>query len=581
MDGLSAKKAGLKAFFRHYLPHYKHYKDKIVLAVAGMVLTSAATGAIAYMVKPLMDRIFIEKEVQMLYIVPVFIIAAFVAKGLGTFLQSYAMNFVGQDIIRQLRDRMLSHMMHLDMDFHFAFHSGELMSRINNDIARIQSAISSQLASFLRESLTAIVLLGVVVYQSPKLALYTLIIVPMVAWPVDILSKKLKKLSHVSQQKNSDLMTQLSENFANYEMIQSYNAQNYELERFKAFNRAFFETNMKTVKVQLMLTPILELVAAIAITIFIILGGREVLVHHTMTTGQFFSFLTALSLLIDPVRRIANLYSGFQNAIAAHERIQQIMHYKPMIRSGEKRLDRVESLTFENVTLRYGETVALRGISLTAKKGEVVGLVGDSGGGKSSMVNLILRFYDPAEGRVLVNGLDLREIDLKSLRDRIAIVTQRIYIANDTIVANVAYGDTSPDRKKVIEALKKANLWEYVESLPEGIDTILQEGGTNLSGGQRQRIAIARALYKEPDILILDEATSALDNKSEAAIMQTIYALKKDLIVFIVAHRLSTIENADTILVFERGKIVCRGAKAELERSCVTFQNLYRKEKGA
>ncbi|WP_236579159.1 ABC transporter ATP-binding protein [Hydrogenimonas urashimensis] len=570
----------LKEFFSAYLPLYRNYKEKIAYMVAGMVLTSAATGAIAYMVKPLMDRIFIEKDIQMLYVVPVFIIAAFVAKGLGTYMQGYAMSYVGHDIVRQLRDRLLSHMMHLDMDFHAAFHSGELISRINNDIERIKGAISSQLASFLRESLTAIVLLGVVIYQSPKLALYTLIIVPMVAWPVDYLSKKLKKLSHRSQEKNADLMKQLSENFANYEMIQSYNAQNYELVRFEHYNRDFFETNMKTVKVQLALTPILELVAAIAITIFIVIGGREVLINKTMTTGEFFSFLTALSLLIDPIRRISNLYGQFQNAVAAHERIQQILRYKPMIRSGEKCIDHVETIAFENVTLRYGDTVALKEISMTARKGEVVGLVGDSGGGKSSMVNLILRFYDPAEGSVKINGIDARDIDLKSLRSRIAIVTQRIYIANDTILANVAYGDTRPDRKKAIEALKKANLWSFVETLPEGIETILQEGGTNLSGGQRQRIAIARALYKEPDILILDEATSALDNKSEAAIMETIYALRNELIVFIVAHRLSTIENADTILVFEHGKIVCRGTKEELARGCVTFQNLYRKEKG-
>ncbi len=569
----------LKSFFAAYLPLYRNYKDKIVYAVAGMVLTSAATGAIAWMVKPLMDRIFIEKNVQMLYIVPIFIVAAFVAKGLGTYLQGYAMSYVGHDIIRQLRNRILRHMMHLDMDFHTAFHSGELMSRINNDIERIKGAISSQLASFLRESLTAVVLLGVVIAQSPKMALYTLIIVPMVAFPVDYLSKKLKKLSHRSQQKNADLMRQLSENFANYEMIQSYNAQNYEMARFERFNRDFFETNMKTVKLQLALTPILELVAAIAITIFIVLGGREVLVNHTMTTGQFFSFLTALSLLIDPIRRIANLYGQFQNAVAAHERIQQILHYKPMILSGEKRIERIETIAFENVTLRYGETVALQGISLTAKRGEVIGMVGDSGGGKSSMVNLILRFYDPAEGVVKINGIDAREIDLKSLRSRIAIVTQRIYIANDTIVANVAYGDENPDRKRVVEALKKANLWEFVQTLPEGIDTVLQEGGTNLSGGQRQRIAIARALYKEPDILILDEATSALDNKSEASIIETIYALKKDLIVFMIAHRLTTIERADTILVFEHGHIVCRGTKEELERGCVTFQRLYRKER--
>ncbi len=578
---MSRKREGLRDFFAHYLPLYKGYKKEVTAAVVGMVLTSAATGAIAYMVKPLMDRIFIEKDVQMLYLVPVFIIAAFVAKGLGTYMQSYAMSYVGQDVVRKLRDNMLSHLMYLGVDFHQKIHSGELISRINNDIERIQVAISTQLATFLRELLTALVLLGVVIYQSPRLALYTLIIVPMVAFPVDYLSKRLKKLSHRSQEKNADLLQRLSENFANYEMIQSYNAQAYEVERFRAFNRSFFETNMKTVRVQLMITPILELVAAVAITIFIILGGREVLIEGTMTTGQFFSFLTALSLLIDPVRRLSNLYSRFQNAVAAHERISQMMGETPSVVSGTRPLDAIERLTFEKVGLRYGQKRALEGIDLEIVKGEVVGLVGDSGGGKSSLVNLVLRFYDPTEGKVLLNGEDARCFDLQALRSRMAVVTQRVYIVNDTVLANVAYGDKAPNRKKVEEALKKANLWDFVASLPEGVDTILQENGANLSGGQRQRIAIARALYKEPDILILDEATSALDNKSESAVMETIYRLKESLMVLIVAHRLTTVERADTILVFEEGRIVCRGKKEVLERDCEAFRQLYRKEKGA
>ncbi|WP_456402925.1 ABC transporter ATP-binding protein [Hydrogenimonas sp.] len=565
----------MREFLRTYLPYYRGYTGLIVMAIVGMVMASAATAGIAYIVKPLMDRIFVEQDVQMLYIVPAFIVLAFVAKGLGTFMQSYALSYIGMDIIRKLRDRMLSHMMNLDMDFHFRYHSGELISRISNDILRIQNAISSEMAVFLREILTVFALLGVVIYQSPKLALYSLIIIPLAIYPVEVISRKIKKLSHTAQEQNSDLIASLSEIFANYEMIKSYNAQPYELERFKEHNRRFFETNIKTVKVQQMLVPILELVAAIAITAVIVIGGREVLIEKSMTTGQFFSFLTALSLLIDPLRRISGAYNRFQDAIAANERIQQIMHYKPMIVGGTKRLERVESIAFENVTLRYGETIALRGISFSAAKGQVIGLVGDSGGGKSSMVNLILRFYDPAEGVVRINGIDARELDVTSLRDRIAIVTQRIYISNDTIAANIAYGTTEPDRDRVVEALKKANLWSYVEALPKGIDTILSEGGTNLSGGQRQRIAIARALYKEPDILILDEATSALDNKSEAAIIETIYALKSDLIVFMIAHRLSTIERADTILVFEHGSIVCQGSKEELAAGCDTFRKLY------
>lgn len=565
----------MRHFLKTYLPYYRGYGIYITLAVIGMVMASAATAGIAYIVKPLMDKIFVEHDVQMLYIVPAFIIVAFVAKGLGTFMQSYALSYIGMDIIRKLRDRMLSHMMNLDMDFHFRYHSGELISRISNDILRIQNAISSEMATFLREILTVIALLGVVIYQSPKLALFSLVIIPLAVYPVEVISRKIKKLSHTAQEQNSDLIASLSEIFANYEMIKSYNAQPYELERFKEHNRRFFETNIKTVKVQQMLVPILELVAAIAITAVIVIGGREVLVHKSMTTGEFFSFLTALSLLIDPLRRISGAYNRFQDAIAANERIEQIFNHKPMIVGGTKRLESVESVAFENVTLRYGDTIALEDISFSAKKGEVIGLVGDSGGGKSSMVNLILRFYDPAEGVVRINGINSRELDVTSLRNKIAIVTQRIYISNDTIAANIAYAVNEPDRQKVEEALKKANLWEFVQSLPDGIDTVLSEGGTNLSGGQRQRIAIARALYKEPDILILDEATSALDNKSEAAIIETIYRFKDELIVFMIAHRLSTIERADTILVFEHGKIVCKGSRELLAKECETFKKLY------
>lgn len=564
----------MREFFKTYLPYYKNYKSKIFLAIIGMLLASGATAAIAYLVKPLMDKIFIEKNIHMLYILPVFIILAFVGKGVGAFMESYSLSFIAQDVIRKLREKMLRHMMQLDMDFHFKFHSGELISRISSDILRVQNAISSALPVILREIVTVIALLGVVVYQSPKLALFSLIIIPVAIYPVEAISRKIKKLSHKSQEINSKLTTSLSEIFANYEMIKSYNAQEYELSHFKKQNRDFFITNIKTLKIQQMLIPILELVAAISITVVIVIGGREVIITKELTTGEFFSFLTALSLLIDPLRRISTAYSKLQDAVAANERIQNILSFKPMIKSGEKKVKNIDNIKFENVTLKYDDATALENISFEAKKGEVIGLVGDSGGGKSSVVNLILRFYDPVEGKIKINEEDVKDFDVKSLRERIAIVTQRVYISNDTIAANVAYG-VKIDEKKVIESLKKANLWDFVNSLENGIYTILNESGTNLSGGQRQRIAIARALYRNPDILILDEATSALDNKSEAAIIDTIYALKNSLLVFMVAHRLSTIQKADKILVFENGHIVCQGNKEQLSKECETFKKLY------
>lgn len=569
----------MKQFFWAYFPYYKDYTGRIFQAFIGMLLASGATAAIAYLVKPVMDEIFVEKNLDMLTIMPIFVILAFVAKGLGTFMQTYALSYIGQDIIRRVRNKLLGHIMSQDLAFHWRYHSGELISRISNDITRIQTAISTEMATLMRESVTVLALFGVVIYQSPTLALYALVIIPVAVYPVEVISKKIKKLSHRSQENNSHLVSSLSEIFNNIEMIQAYNAKEHELGRFAERNLRFFQTNIKTVKVQQMLVPILELVAAIAIAVIIIIGGREVLVSESMSTGQFFSFLTALSLLIDPLRRISSAYNRFQDAIAAHERIEEMMCLESAIQGGEQKESHIHTIRFKEAGLKYGEKTALRGIDLAVDRAGMVGLVGDSGGGKSSMVNLLLRFYDVTGGQMLINGRPCQEFDLQWLREKVALVTQRVYIVNDTVAANIAYGKKI-DEAKVEASLKAANLWELVQSLPAGIDTPLQESGSNLSGGQRQRIAIARALYKDPDVLVLDEATSALDNKSEAAVMRTVEALAKERIVFVVAHRLTTVEHARMILVFKEGEIVCRGTLEALKAGCPDFQKLYQSTAG-
>ncbi len=561
-------------FFKEYLPYLKNYKGKLALAIFGMILVSVSTAAVAYLVKPVMDKIFVEQNVTMLYILPLFVVLAFVGKGVGAFLSSYYLTYIGEDVVRIMKNKMLRYIVELDFDFHLNRHSGELISRITNDISKIQNAIAGDAINFLKGVFTVVGLLVVVVYQSPKLALFALIVIPAAIYPIKIISKKIKVLSKKSQEKNSELTSRLSEIFNNYEMIKAYNATEYEQRRFEKQNLEYFKINMKSVKQQQLLAPIFEIVGAISIVSVIIVGGREVLITHELTTGGFFSFLTALSLLLDPLKRISNSYSKFQIAVAANERIKEIMSHPVMITSGEKKIDTIKEIEFKAVELCYGDKVALRDLNFSAKKGEVVGLVGDSGGGKSSVVNLLLRFYDPSSGDILLNSESLKHFDLQSLREHICVVSQRIYIINDTIAANVAYAKERDD-DKVIEALKKANLWEHVKNLKDGIDTMLDESGTNLSGGQRQRIAIARALYSNPDVLILDEATSALDNKSEASIIKTIYDLKDELMVFVVAHRLSTVENSDKILVFEEGRIVCQGHIEELKKECETFKKLY------
>jgi len=559
---------------KEYLPYYKSYKKEFFLAFIGMLFVSLATAATAYLVKPVLDKIFIEKNEKMLYILPLAIILAYFLKGVGAVLQQYYVSFIGEDIVRKIRDKFLSHIMDFDLDYFKKTHSGELVSRIINDINRIQNAIAASLANMLRDILMSIFLLAVVIYQNPRLAFFALIILPVLIYPIGKISKKLKKLSKEAQKKTATLNELLSEIFKNIETIKAYNAKKYEVEEFEKHNLTYLKINLKTIKTRAFLIPILELLSASVAAIVIIVGGKEV-IDGKMSVGAFFSFMTALFMLTDPIRRISMTYSKMQDAIAANERLKEIFKLKPSITSGNEKLDEIKIIEFKNVSLKYGNKPALKNINYKTKKPKIVGLVGDSGGGKSSFVSLIERFYDVSEGEILINGKNIKDYSIKELRDKIAYIPQTIHIFNDTIAANIAYGKKI-DEEQVKVALKKANLLDFVENLPNGIYTKLQENGSNLSGGQRQRIAIARALYTKPDVLILDEATSALDNKSEAIIMKTIENLK-DKLVFIVAHRLSTIENADEILVFKNGQIKCIGKKEELLENCEEFKRLYKR----
>jgi subfamily B ATP-binding cassette protein MsbA len=561
-------------FLKQYLPYYKHYKKEIFLSILGMLLVSISTAATAYLVKPVLDKIFIEKNIHLLYLLPLAIILAYFLKGVGSVIQQYYVSYIGEDIVRQIRDKFLRHILSFDLHYFKNTHSGELMSRIINDINRIQGAVSHSLANLLRDFLMAIFLLAVVIYQNPKLAFFAIVILPFIIYPVSIISKKLKKLSKQAQNQTAKLNKTLSEIFKNIETIKAFNAKNYEIKKFEELNLKYLKINLKTIKTQAFLIPILETLTATIAAVVIIVGGKEV-IDGEMSVGAFFSFMTALFMMTDPIRRIANTYSRFQDAIAANERLKEIFNLKPEINSGMEKLNSIEKIEFKNVSLNYGDKKALKNINYLATKPKIIGLVGDSGGGKSSFVAMIERFYDASEGEILINDKNIKNYDIQNLREKIAYIPQNVHIFNDTIAANIAYGKEI-DEEKTIEVLKQANLWDFVKNLDNGIYTILNESGSNLSGGQRQRIAIARALYKNPDVLILDEATSALDNKSEKVIMDSILNLKNKL-VFIVAHRLNTIENADEILVFKNGEIVCAGKKEELLKNCEEFKKLYAK----
>ncbi|CAM3863159.1 ABC transporter ATP-binding protein [Arcobacter cloacae] len=564
----------MKDFFKQYIPYYKNYKLQFFYSLIGIILVAASTSGTAYAIQPLLDDIFINKDQDMLYLMPFIIIALYTAKGFGRYIQAYYISFIGQDITRIVRDKLFSHVLTLDMDFFQKRHGGELVSRIVNDINRIQSAVSNSVAEFLRETLTIIGLIGLVIYHSPELAFYGLVVLPLAIYPLSKLAKRMKKLSFKSQESNSDITSSLSESFNNIEIIKANSTEKIEATKFSVHNMIFFKYNMKAIKTNELTSPLMEIIGAIAFATVIIVGGEKV-ISGEMTTGTFSSFIAALFMLYTPIKKISSLYNKMQDAIAANERINDIMAKEATILSGNELLpENINKISFSNVELKYEDFTALTDINLEAKKGEIVALVGDSGGGKSSLINLIVRFYDTTKGDILLNDKSIRNIDIKSLRENISIVTQRVYIFNDTIAANIAYG-YEIDEIRVIEVLKQAHAYDFVMAMKKGIHTVLDEFGTNLSGGQRQRIAIARALYKNPKILILDEATSALDNKSESIISEVIQEVSQDKITFIIAHRLSTIKNASKIAVFKSGKILSIGTEQELLNSCSEYQRLY------
>jgi len=540
----------------------------------GIILVAIGTAGTAYIMKPLLDDIFVKKDEVMLAIVPLVIIGLYVAKGIGRYMQVYYISYIGQDIIKNIRNKFLFHILNLDLVFFYDSHSGSLISRITNDINRIQNAVSTHISRIIQESVIIVALVGVVIYQNAELAFYGLVVMPIAFYPLSIMAKKVKKLSFKSQEKNSDITSHLSEVFNNIEIIKASSTETLELDNFVKFNQEFFNINIKAVKVNELVSPFMEILGSIALAVIIALGGKLV-IDGDMSVGTFFSFITALMMLYTPIKSLSSLFNQLQDAIAANERINHIFAIKPSITCGRKIFTNdCRNVEFKDVNLKFGNKDALKNINLKASLGETIALVGDSGGGKSSLINTLIRFYDTNSGDILFNGTNIKNYSLKSLRDNISIVTQRVYIFNDTIGKNIAYGQPY-DEKRIYDVLTQAHALDFVNNMPEDINTILDESGTNLSGGQRQRIAIARALYKNPQILIFDEATSALDNESETMITQVLDEISTNKIVFIIAHRLSTVKNATKIAVFKNGSIVCQGTQNELFKNCIEYKRLY------
>ncbi|EOV7255692.1 ABC transporter ATP-binding protein [Campylobacter coli] len=567
----------LKDVLIRFKPFYKKYKKEFAIAIFGMILTSIGTAGSFASLKPILDYIFVEKNEALLYTLPFLLVIIYILKNLGFYLQTYYLSFIGMDTLRILRFKVLKNLLKLDMDFFKRNRSGELVSRCTNDINALQSIVSNIIPDFFRELLTIVGLLIVVFYQSPILAFFALVVLPCAILPLVHFARKLKKYARSIQETNSDLLSRLSEIFSNIELIKASNTQNKESEKFAKQNNELCRLNLKSTRIDALTSPLMEIIGSLGVAAVIIIGGREV-IHGTMSVGSFFAFITALFAIYTPLKRLSSLYGRLQGAIAASERTFYLLDLEPQILNGSKNLESIARIEFKQVDFAYENPYksVLKDIDFEFNKGEILALVGTSGGGKSSIINLLMRFYDKQKGEILLNDLDISEFSIESLHDRIGLVTQNIYLFNDSFAENVAYSE-EPNKEKIIKALKLANAYEFVQEMG-GIYAEIKEHGKNLSGGQKQRIAIARALYKNPDLLIFDEATSALDNESEKAIIETIENLKKDRLVLMIAHRLSTIENADKIAVIDQGQMIAIGSNEELLQSCELYQKFKNKE---
>jgi subfamily B ATP-binding cassette protein MsbA len=568
----------MKLYLR-LLQYLRSYWMRLIAAAVCSGLVAAFTGAYAWLVRPALDEIFINRNPTWLILLPVALMAVSVLKGIASYGQTYLMTYVGSRVVTDIRQQLFSHLMRLPVGFHLKNPSSRMMSRVINDVNWIQNAVSGVLKDLFQQSLTFLVLFGVVFYQNWQLALLSSVVIPLSVYPMVRFGNRLRRIATIGQERTADMATALQETLTGIRIVKGFTQESAEDRRFARHNVAYFRSLMKSTQVSAITSPVLEAVGVIGVAGIIWYGGSQV-IRGTMTPGTFFSFLTAVFLMYNPIKRLATSNNTIQQALAAAERVFSVLDIETesATDTGVQGLDGVRtSIELRGVSFRYDgvETCALRDISLTVRAGEVLALVGSSGAGKTTLVNLIPRFYDPTEGAILIDNVDLREIRLAALRRQIGIVSQETLLFDDTVRNNIAYGKDEINDEAVMEAARAAYAHEFIMKLPNGYDTLIGENGVKLSGGERQRLAIARALLRNPPILILDEATSSLDTESERMVQMALANLMKDRTTFVIAHRLSTVQRADRIVVLAGGRVVEIGRHDDLLARGGTYQRLY------
>ena len=570
-------KLKLKDRHKRLLALIKENKLRLFLAMACMSVIAVASSATAFLVKPVLDDIFFNKDTTMLKIIPLVVILIYFLRGLGMYGQDYLMNYVGENIIKDLRNDLYNRIQDLPIAFFHKEQTGVLMSRITNDVNIIKTMVSTAVTGSLKDSFTIVGLTFVIFYRDWKMALFAFIILPVAFFPIVEFGRRVRRISTGWQEAMADLNSFLHETIAGNKIVKAFGMESYEKKRF--FNKTLdlFKLEMKAVIARSLSSPIMEFLGGLGIAFIIWYGGYKVITGSS-TAGTFFSFMAAVLMLYDPVKKLSGLNNAVQQGLAAADRVFDIIEMESDIKEKKNPLAIKRGphrVTFENVFFKYDDVMVLKDINLDVKADEVLALVGMSGGGKTSLVNLIPRFYDVTRGAVRIDGMDIRDVSISSLRDQMGIVTQEPILFNDSIRNNIAYGKWNATDKEIIKASEAAYAYDFIQNFPKKFDTNIGELGGRLSGGEKQRICIARALLKDAPILILDEATSSLDAEAEMLVQKALENLMKGRTTFVIAHRLSTIDYADRIVVIVKGHVKEEGKQEELISMKGEFFKLY------
>ena len=577
----NSKKKTYGMLKRLFFEYVKQHQSKLFISIFCMVIVAASTAINAWMMQPVLDEIFINKNQKLIILIPLAIIFVAIVKGISSYYQSILMSYIGYKLVADIQSEMFYSAVNCDLSYHNEVNSGTIVSRFIADVGALSRGVHNVIINIIKDSLTFIFLIGVMFYHDVKLALIAVFVFPVAIYPIRRIGKRLRKISKNTQVGFGLLTSKLSESFSAIKTIKSFNSEKFELDKINKEIINIFNLTYKSTKVNSIARPLMEILSGLAIGAIIFIGGSQVIQDQT-TPGTFFSFLTALLMAYQPIKSLASLNATLQISMASAERIFEILDQKPSIIEPIKPKDKIlinnkNNLKISNTSFRYKNSTkfVLKNINLEIAEGERVALVGYSGSGKSTLMNLLPRFFDPNKGNISIGGVNIKELSLKFIRNYFSMVSQDVILFDDTIKQNICYGLKKYNNKQLEDACRKSNCHEFISELPKGYNEIVGENGTRLSGGQKQRIAIARAFIRNSPFLLLDEATSSLDSKSEKKIQDSLKTLIASRTSLIIAHRLSTVIDADKIIIINNGEIVDTGKHSNLIKKSEIYKNLY------